>query len=364
MTQSHNELPKEQKLFKTLKDDLNRGDFGRTMKNEFAELNDVMLTEDRRERLKNMSTLKRWIVFSWWLLKSLIRKLTPARRLLFMLGMFMIFFHAEWNGQKIDYGGLGITIIVFLLMLELKDKLVAHEELQAGHAVQEALMPNRSPEVPGWKLWLFTRSANEVGGDLVDFMKLDERKFGVAIGDVAGKGLSAALLTVKLQATLGAIVPDFTSLSALGEKLNLIYRRDGLRNVFASLAYAEVHSDSGKVRVLNAGHFPPIIVRNGKTEVMGKGGAALGIIPDSKYIEQVTELQNGEVMIMYSDGLTEAQNENGAFFGEERLTSMLPPLMARSVEEIGTVLVAEVDRFMGNRKAADDLSLVILKRLS
>ncbi|MBI1806999.1 MAG: serine/threonine-protein phosphatase [Ignavibacteria bacterium] len=368
MPQPHTDAQKEQMLFTTLKDDLGRGDFGRTMRNEFAELKDVMLTEERRERLKNMSRLKRWLALGWWLLKSLIRKLTPARRLLFVLGMFLILFHVE-SGRgvavswRFDFTALGIAVIIFILMLELKDKLVAHEELRAGHAVQEALMPNRSPEVPGWKLWLFTRSANEVGGDLVDFVKLDERKFGIVIGDIAGKGLSAALLTAKLQATLRAIVPDFTLLTTLGVKLNHIYRRDSLRNVFASLVYAELQSDSGVIRVLNAGHFPPIIVRNDGTEVLEKGGPALGILPDATYLEQHAELQNGDMVIMYSDGLTEAQNETGAFFSEERLISLLPRLANRPVEEIGTSLVAEVDRFIGNGKVTDDLSLVIIKRL-
>src|SRR5512138_3275825 len=93
-----------------------------------------------------------------------------------------------------------------VLMLELKDKLLARSELEAGRTVQLALMPDRPPVVPGWDIWLYSRSANDVGGDLVDYLQIDPQRLGVMLGDVAGKGLPAALLMAKLQATLRALV--------------------------------------------------------------------------------------------------------------------------------------------------------------
>lgn len=335
-----------------------------TMQREFSDLKEVMLTQERRERLQGMSLWKRGFAMGWWLLKSLIRKLTPARRLLFVIACFNLsaiqfeIGHKQFNLSP----SLGVVIIVFLLMLELKDKLLAHEELQAGNEVQKALMPERSPQVPGWQVWLFTRSANEVGGDLIDFIRINEGRYAVALGDVAGKGLSAALFSAKLQATLKAIAPDFTSLELLGAKLNNIYCRDGLRSLFASLNFIEFQSDSGTIHLLNAGHIPPVLVRTTTVENLQKGGPALGIMPEAVYSEQQEELQDNDVLIVYSDGLTEAQNPSGDFFGEDRLLALLPRMSVLSAEEIGSRLVNEVEFFVGNSKPSDDLSIVILKR--
>ena len=264
---------------------------------------------------------------------------------------------------SIDLNGLGILTILLVLMLELKDKLIAHDELEAGRAVQLALMPEREPQVPGWELWLFTRSANEVGGDLVDFMKISDDRFGVAIGDVAGKGLSAALLTAKLQATLRALVADFTSLAKLGTKLNQIFCRDSLKNIFASLAYVELTPNSGGVRLVNAGHIPPVIVRDGRVEKVEKGGVALGIMPDGTFDEQLVQLEKGNALLIYSDGLTEARNLSGEFYGEQRLLNFMPGFRGLSSAQIGDRLVWDVDRFVGEGRAHDDLSIVVLRRM-
>jgi phosphoserine phosphatase RsbU/P len=356
------------RIIGTIKDDLRRGDFGRTVKRDFQELKEYMLEEERKKRLKEMGPVKRWVVLSWWLLKSLFFKLTPARRIIFVAGLFLIFLSR--TGISIDHGtqisfqtnGLGILAILFVLMLELKDKLVAHDELKAGRAVQQALMPERKPQVPGWELWLFTRSANEVGGDLVDFMKITDDRFGITIGDVAGKGLSAALVTAKLQATMRALTGDSTSLAALGAKMNQIFCRDSLRNIFASLVYIELAPNSGTVRLVNAGHIPPVPLRSGKIEKLGKGGVALGIMPEATFDEQRLELQSGDQLLVYSDGLTEAQNATGEFFGEQRLLDLLPKLTGFSSEQVGERLVAEVDGFVGEERASDDLSIVLMRR--
>ena len=359
---------KESKLFTILRDDIGKVDFKRTMRQEFSELKEVMLTEERRERLKAMRGPGRWAAFAWWLMKSMIRKLTPARRLLLVAGLTFLFFGRIEIGTshevnlQINLTFAGVMSILFVLGLELKDKLLAHEELSAGRVIQQSLMPEQSPEVAGWQLWLFTRSANEVGGDLIDFFKIYDQRYGIAIGDVAGKGLSAALLSAKLQATLKAVAPDFTSLGLLGSKLNEIYCRDGIRTRFASLEYFEFQPDSGNIRFLNAGHLPPLIVRNGKVTGLEKGGPALGILCDSVYMEADVELNKNDILLAYSDGVSEAQNLSGEFYGDERLIALLPRIVSYPADLVGSTIVAEVDRFIGEARAMDDLSIVILKR--
>jgi sigma-B regulation protein RsbU (phosphoserine phosphatase) len=368
----------EPKMSNVLLDDLRQGDLIGTVKRDFRDLKDFMLTEERQKRLKEMGRFKRWIFITWWLLKALILKLTPARRILVIIGLVLVFLtrSISYQGHNLqirsETAAAGAAIILFVLMLELKDKLTAQKELEAGRTVQEALKPERSPRVPGWDLWLFTRSANEVGGDLVDFIRVNGNRFGVALGDVAGKGLRAALLMAKLQATLRALVGDVTSLAGLGTKLNQIFSRDTIPTIFASLVYFEVQPESnpapthvaspGLVRVLNAGHFPPLTVGGAQVEKMERGGAALGILHSTTFTEQRAELQKGDSLFVYSDGLTEARNEAGEYFGEGRLLDLLPQLAGLSAQEIGERVLSEADRFVGEAKRNDDLSIVILRR--
>jgi sigma-B regulation protein RsbU (phosphoserine phosphatase) len=378
MTNANSSTVHEPKMGSVLLDDLRQGDIIGTVKRDFRDLKDFMLTEERHKRLKDMGRLKRWLFILWWLLKALILKLTPARRILVIIGLVLVFLtrSISYQGHNLqirsETAAAGATIILFVLMLELKDKLTAQKELEAGRTVQEALKPERSPRVPGWGLWLFTRSANEVGGDLVDFIRVDDNRFGVALGDVAGKGLRAALLMAKLQATLRALVGDVTSLAGLGTKLNQIFSRDTIPTIFASLVYFEVQSesnsaptpvaDSGLVRVLNAGHFPPLTLRGTRVEKMERGGAALGILHSTTFLEQQTILQNGDSLFVYSDGLTEARNEVGEYFGEGRLVDLLPRFANLPTQEFGERLLSEIDQFVGQAKRHDDLSIVILRR--
>lgn len=355
------ENEQEPKIGKIIVDDIRRGGFFSNMKLEFRELNEFMLTTQRKEQLQKMNRIKRWFFITWWLLKSMFFKLTPTRRILLLVAIVFLIRNTQTGNENASYiiGGL---ILIFIIMLELKDKLTAKEELEAGHAIQKALMPERSPKVPGWNLWLFTRSANEVGGDLLDFQKVTDDRYGFALGDVAGKGLKAALLSAKLQATLRALADDYPSLRELGVKLNKLFFRDRVPAIFASVVYAEIKPNDGLIRVLNAGHFQPIIVRSNTIEKMEKGGPALGIVPDAQYDEQKTILAIGDAIIFYSDGLSEARNQMGEDFGEKRLTSLLRSLIQYSAEQIGERIISEVDRFVGKAKTHDDLTIIVVKR--
>ena len=131
--------------------------------------------------------------------------------------------------------------------------------------MQLALLPTERPAVPGWDVWLYTRPANDVGGDPVDHLPLEDGRHAVVLGDVAGKALPAALLSVKLQATIRALAPHFTNLGDFGAELNRILHRDGSPARFASLVYARLPADTGLVTLLNAGHMPPLHAAIGAT---------------------------------------------------------------------------------------------------
>ena len=368
MTSKHAGRNPEQKVFETLKSDIQRGDLLDSIRREILEPRELLLDEQRRKQLEGMNPIKGWLLSSWWMLKGMFFRLTPARRILFVAGLLLLFASRTvvYQNENIQLNSntnlLGVLCIVLVLMLELKDKLVAREELEAGRVVQDALQPERSPHLPGWNLWLFTRSANEVGGDLVDFIRIGDEKAGVVLGDVAGKGLRAALLMAKLQATVRALAEDFTSLSELASKLNRIFCRDSLKNIFASMVYIELTSGTGRIRLVNAGHFPPLVVRSGGIESLAKGGAALGLTSSAEYLEQETTLAAGDLLCAYSDGVSEAQNVPGDFFGEQRIREILQRNIGKPVDMTGTELVNVVDRFVGEAKRRDDLTLVIIGR--
>jgi hypothetical protein len=166
----------EPRLIRTLRKDvpavweeIRRVGVRRTFSRSFADLQEFYLTTHRRDRLAGMGLVKRTLYLGLWLLKALFLKLTPARRLLLLLSFWLM-----WQGRiQIDAGStrftlgfplLAMAVLLLILMFELKDKLLARSELEAGRAVQLALMPNRAPSLPGWDIWLFTRSANDVGG--------------------------------------------------------------------------------------------------------------------------------------------------------------------------------------------------------
>jgi serine phosphatase RsbU (regulator of sigma subunit) len=319
-------------------------------------------------QLQNMSRWKLWFFSAWWLFKSMMLKLTPARRIVFVIGIVSLIvsrvsvYSSGGLRIEVDISFLGICCVLFVLMLELKDKLIAKEELEAGRAVQKAFLPPASPEVPGWQFWLFCRSANDVGGDLVDFIRVSDDRCSVVLGDVAGKGLPAALFMVKLQATIRALVSEHRSLDDLVSRLNRIFCRDSSKNVFASVIYAECSPGGDAVRLINAGHLPPLKVTREGAVSLPKGCAAIGIFPDAEFEEQEVPLDRSEYLCLYSDGVTEAQDREGRMFGEERLREALAAGKDRPLKEIGEDLIARIDRFVGESTSRDDLSVALIRK--
>jgi len=356
----------EPRMGKTFRDDIHQVKIKDDLSGEYEDLKEYFLTDDRKEKLKLMSRFKKIFIIPWWLLKSLYFKLTPFRRLLLVAGIILLIISSPSNsGSNTQFGIiLSGVIFLFIIALELKDKLHAKTELEEGRAVQNALMPEVSPEVAGWDIWLYTKPANDVGGDLLDFLKLSEDKVCVSVGDVAGKGLSAALLMAKLQSTIRAIVPDYNSLAELGIKINKIFCRDSLPRLFASLIYVELNTQTGRVKILNAGHLPPMIICNNKIEEMETKSPALGLITDAIFNEQIIDLHPQEYLIIYSDGLTEARNEMGSFYGEDRLKQSLTKTENLSSKNLGEKVLDEVNSFIGKAKAHDDLTIAVVKRIS
>lgn len=355
--------PRQESLRRTALEDLRRG----KLRRELGSIYEFYLDDERKERLRRMNRFQRSVYLLAWLLKSLFLKLSPLRRVALLLaGLFAI--QGPWVvyfgkiQAAIDLRPLGFLIVLVILMLELKDKLLARDELEIGRQVQLALLPQDVPAIAGWTVWMYTMPANDVGGDLVDWVPLGAGKVGIALGDVAGKGLGAALLMAKLQSTLRALAPDTPSLVDLGQRLNNILFRDGLPNRFATLVYLELDPAKDEVRLLNAGHLPPLVIRHAGIEKMPPSVPPVGMFADIRYAELAASLAPGESMLVFSDGLTEAVDAQGVYFGDQPLAGLLPRLRGLAPQQAGNLILAEVERFKGEGPPHDDLSLVLVQR--
>ena len=345
-------------------DDIRHGDLPNSWLQDFKDIYHFYVDRQTKERFARMGPVKRAFYVAFWLLKSLFLKLVPARRILLIAGLVLLFGIVGGQSQFNNWNICGILVILTVLMLELKDKLMAKDELAVGRKVQTALLPTEHPHLDGWEIWLYTRPANEVGGDLVDFLELDDRGLCLFLGDVAGKGLGAALLMAKLQATLRALAPDEPRLEKLGQRVNRILCRDGVKERFATLVYLEIEPDSGRVRLLNAGHMPPLHLKGNKISTLAKGGPALGLSRQVTYKPEHIDLAKDDWLLVYTDGLTEARDAHDAFFGEDRLMALLARERWTSAEKLGRSLVDAVDRFAGTARPSDDLSLILIHRIA
>jgi sigma-B regulation protein RsbU (phosphoserine phosphatase) len=340
----------------------------RSIKSEVRSIYRFYLDEERRAEIEKMRTPKRVLALPLWLLRSLLLKLTPQRRTLLIIALIVAFLgrmHFRFQDIDITFDGSpwAFLMVLFVLALELKDKLLAKDEIAVARQVQLAILPSSDPPWPGYAVWSHTRPANDVGGDLIDYIEEPSpNALGIALGDVAGKGLGAALLMAKLQASLRATAPGAPDLAALGGRLNGILCRDGLDNRFATLFYLEVPAGGGSIRFLNAGHNPPLVARGDGVALVEEASRPLGMFPDSTYTEGRLELAPGDLLVIYSDGLVEAHDQAEREFGLERLKTLVSTLRDRPPSEAGRVILEEVDRFLGEDKPQDDLSLILLQR--
>ena len=351
--------------------DVRPRDIPGTVRRDITALYHFYLDEERRADLARMGRVRRFVSVPLWVLKSLLLKLTPTRRALLTAALVM----ALLSTTRFTMGDVILTfdatpwaflIVLFVLALELKDKLLAHDEIAVARQVQLALLPARDPDIAGFATFSHSRPANDVGGDLIDYLDNPAPGVvGVALGDVAGKGLGAALLMAKLQAILHAIAPGCPTLPDLGAHLNRVLFRDGLDNRFATLVYAEVPIGGGPLRILNAGHNPPLVARaGGALETIEPGGLPLGMFADSEYTAGGVDLEPGDLLLLYSDGLVEARNAAGEEFGFDRLRRRAPALRDLPPAQAGRMLLEEVDTFLDGGKPQDDLSIILIRRQS
>lgn len=238
-------------------------------------------------------------------------------------------------------------------------------ELQLAMEIQQRFQPTAPPTVPGYELQGISFPCYEIGGDYYDFIRREDGRLVIALGDVSGKGTAAALLMSSLHAAIHAQTGSHDTLVKTISAVNRYLADNIPSNRFVTLFYAELDPESGALSFLNAGHNPPLIVHAaGTVEQLASGGLPLGIKADADYREGRTHLQMGDVLVIYSDGVTEAASPSGEEFGPTRLYEVVSRNVDASAAGIRDRIESAVTKFSQGTQAADDITLVIVKRLA
>jgi serine phosphatase RsbU (regulator of sigma subunit) len=236
-------------------------------------------------------------------------------------------------------------------------------ELQLAMEIQQRFQPTAPPVVPGYEFQGISFPCYEIGGDYYDFIQRDDGRLVIALGDVSGKGTAAALLMSSLHAAIHAQTGSHDTLVETISAVNRYLAENIPPNRFVTLFYAELDPESGALSFLNAGHNPPLIVHAaGTVEQLASGGLPLGIKANADYREGRTTLQKGDVLCIYSDGVTEAASPNGEEFGPTRLYEVVSRNVDASAAGIRDRIESAVTKFSQGTQAADDITLVIVKR--
>jgi serine phosphatase RsbU (regulator of sigma subunit)/CHASE1-domain containing sensor protein/anti-sigma regulatory factor (Ser/Thr protein kinase) len=273
----------------------------------------------------------------------------------------------------------GITLLVVRSRTRAehysKDLEVANEELESFHnsveqelgtarSIQHALLPKDLPKLEGWKIAYHYQPAREVGGDFYDFLRLDDGRIGLVIGDVSGKGIAAALVMANTQSVLRAVARrgNIAPGRVLAEANEVLYAYIPA-GTFVTCFYAVLDPESGRLVYSNAGHDPPYSQRGGDAQELRARGMPLGLMPGMPYEEKEAVLAVGDDLLLYSDGLVEAHDPEGEMFGFPRLRKFIMTQSAGSGEELVDFLLAELGRFTGaDSEQEDDITLVTLER--
>ncbi|HLK47569.1 MAG TPA: SpoIIE family protein phosphatase [Bryobacteraceae bacterium] len=249
-----------------------------------------------------------------------------------------------------------------LAEIEQAERILKRDLAQAAD-IQRRILPDKAPQIRGVDLAGFNMACRTVGGDYYGFFPYQDGRVSLALGDVSGKGMPAALLVMQLQARLEALAEEPSDLSALMTRLNKITCANCPSNRFITFFISMLNPATGDLAFANAGHNPPIIVRaSGEIELLEGGGPVLGILPIAKYGEQQARLGKGDLLVIYSDGVTEATDANEDEYGEDRLAEELKKHRAAAAEVIVKAVTESVSRFVGGAPQADDITLVVAKR--
>jgi sigma-B regulation protein RsbU (phosphoserine phosphatase) len=258
--------------------------------------------------------------------------------------------------------------LIQTLKVELAQSARMNRELEIAREVQERLFPQSFPQLPGVQVAGACRPAQGVGGDYYDCMITGNGKLGLAIGDVSGKGISAALLMASLRAGLrGQTMQGATNLAQIVTNINSLLYDSSASNRYATFFFAEYDPATCTICYVNAGHNPPLLLRplpNGSCErhmLADGGGPVVGLMPNAEYVQCQFQMRTGDLLLLYTDGISEAMDPTEEEWGEARMADQTERLAAGSAQEVLNGLVIAADAFASGAPQHDDMTLLVMK---
>jgi serine phosphatase RsbU (regulator of sigma subunit) len=331
-----------------------------------------IITRDHPDEEEPKGWFRRW----WYRTKTLFveftSRLTPPRRLLFALCLLFAFLGLQTDNIEVGEETvevwrhpilifLSVLGLIFLLVLELADRVLVRDELEVARQLQRELLPRQAPSVEGYAFDFSYRSANTVGGDYYEFLPLADGRLALAVGDASGHGIAAAMLMAISNATLKLAVDTDPAPRAVAEMMNRALVGTGGPRAFLTLFYALLEPHSGHFEYVCAGHpFPLLRRHDGRIAKLGRGAFPLGLRPRLELSVADDEMRPGDLLLLYTDGIPEAVNEQGEAFGFDRLQHSFAS--GGTPRQVHDRIVTEVERFEDRGEHDDDRSLVVIAR--
>ncbi len=254
-------------------------------------------------------------------------------------------------------------LLNYELLTERQEKHLIEAELRRASLIQKNLLVTKPPELPGFELCAFQEQSYSVGGDLYDIERLSDGRLLFMVADVSGKGLGAALLMSNILASFRILYEseDFV-LKQVVKRVSLQMHRYSASGDFATLFIGIVDPDKNQIKFVNAGHNPPLLVRNaGKVEYLETSGLMIGAFDFADWTEGVVQLEKDDLLFVFSDGVTEAQREE-IQYGDERMEQLVVKARMKHPREIVDYLMDDINDFMGDAPRSDDITIFLIKR--
>jgi phosphoserine phosphatase RsbU/P len=275
--------------------------------------------------------------------------------------------HSAYSKSDMEFvSSLGSLAIISIenarLFKETLEKQRLEKDIETARNIQQNLLPKKIPNMPSFDVSAFNESARMVGGDYYDIVKLDENKVLIAIADVSGKGVPASLLMANMQAFLKSICKQKLPLAEATNLMNDLVAENTMLGSFITFFWCVIDNSSREMVYVNAGHNPPLHIRNSAISKLKKGGMILGVLPTTiPYISDTIELLPGDAIILFTDGISEAMNVKGEEFSDERLEELAVQYSKENSKDILEKIKASVAEFTQGAEQSDDITSVIIK---
>jgi len=369
--------------------DLTPGDVQRLFTRDTAEAYRYFTRHADARKLAAHPWYRRWPIQLRLVFSGFTMRLSPARRALYAIGVVSALLGAillfrgiapvrlflfpftiavplpTWADGTV-WLLIGFLAVNLLVLMEVADRLSLKGELEVARDIQLAMLPSGMRQAGDTVVCGVTRPANTVGGDFYDIIPLADGRLVLAIGDVAGKGSPAALLMALLLAMLRTLVDEGLEAARLIERLNVQVAKHSPASRFITFFYALYDPRTGDLQFVNAGHLPPFLLRaDGRLEmVTGSTGSglALGMFDHATYATNRITIESGDVLLLYTDGITEAENPVGKAFEDSGLEAVIRRTATEDPGQIGAAILSAVTAYAADARLADDLTALVIKR--